>query len=115
MKGMIIDKTIEGTISDRIEETKGIEIEVKVVIGTGQDLEITQGTVQEIGINTVIEARAEVEIEGKGPELLQEKERVDQGQIQDLDQVPVLALIEADLGAIDAANVIILQGNALMH
>ena len=69
---------------------------------------ITQGTVQEIGINTAIEAKAEVEIEGKGPELLQEKDRVDSGQIQDLDQVPILALIETDLGAIDAANMIIL-------
>ena len=43
--------------------------------GPGKDLEITQGIVQEIGINAVIEAKAEVQIEGKGPELLQEKER----------------------------------------
>ena len=63
----------------------------------------------------MIEARAEVEIEGKGPDLLQEKERVGPGQIQDLDQVPMLALIETDLGAIDAANMTILRGNALMY
>ena len=78
------------------------------MIGPGKDLEITQGTVQEIGINAVIETKIEVDIEGKGQELLQEKERVDPGQIQDLDQVPVLALIETDLGVIDAANIIIL-------
>ena len=40
------------------------------MVGPGKDLEITQETVQEIGINTVIEARAEVEIGGKGLELL---------------------------------------------
>ena len=28
MTGMVIDQAIEGTISDRIMETKGIEIEV---------------------------------------------------------------------------------------
>ena len=78
------------------------------MIGPGKDLEITQGTVQEIGINAVIETKIEVDIEGKGQDLLQEKERVDPGQIQDLDQVPVLALIETDLGVIDAANIIIL-------
>ena len=47
------------------------------MIGPGKDLEITQGTVQEIEITTAIEAKAEVEIEGKGPELLPEKERAD--------------------------------------
>ena len=46
------------------------------------------GTVQEIGINTAIEAKAEVEIEGKGPELLPEKGKVDPEQNQGLDQVP---------------------------
>ena len=75
------------------------------MIGPGKYLEITQGTIQEIGINTTIEAKAEVEIEGKGPELLQE--RADPEQIQDLDQVPMLALIEIDLGAIGAMNMII--------
>ena len=77
------------------------------MIGPGKDLEITQGTVQEIGINTATAVKADVEIEGKGLELLQEKERVDPGQIQGPHQVPVLALIETDLGAIDAANMII--------
>ena len=83
-----------------------------MAIGPGKDLEIAQGTVQEIGINTMIEAKAQVEIEGKGPELFQEKERVDPEQIQDLGQVLVLAQIEIDL---DAMNMIILLGNALMH
>ena len=55
----------------------------------------------------MIEAKAEVEIGGKGPELLHEKERVDPGQIQYLDQVPMLALIETDLDAIGAVNMII--------
>ena len=77
------------------------------MIGPGKDLEITQGTVQEIGVNAVIETKIEVDIEGKGQELLQEKERVDPGHIQDLDQVSILALIETDLGAIDAVNMII--------
>ena len=77
------------------------------MIGPGKDLEIAQGTVQEIGINTVIEAKAEIEIEGKGPELLQEKKRADPEQIQGPDQVPMFALIETDLGAIEATNMII--------
>ena len=65
------------------------------MIGPAKDLEITQGMVQEIGIN-MIEAKAEVEIGGKGPEVLQEEERVDSEQIQDPDQIIMLALIEID-------------------
>ena len=63
----------------------------------------------------MIEAKGEVEIEGKGLEVPQEKEKVDLGQIQDLDPVLVLALIEADLDAIGAVNMITSQENAIMH
>ena len=116
MIDMIVDQTIEGTILSR---TKGkeIDVKVKIVIGPGKDLEITQGRLQEIGINTVIEAKAEEEIGDKGLGLIQgiETGKLGQEQIQDLDQVPMLALMETDLGAIDAANMIISQGNALMH
>ena len=76
------------------------------MIGPGPDIGAIQGTVQEIGI---IETKAEVEIEDKGPGLFQEIEKID----QDLDQVSMLAQTGIGPGVIDAMNMITLLGNAL--
>ena len=76
------------------------------MIGPDPDIGAIQGTIQEIA--TI--AKAEVEIEDKGPELFQEIEKIDQG----LDQVPVLAQTGTGPGVIDAMNMIILLGNSLM-
>ena len=56
------------------------------MIGRGPGIEVLQEIFQDIGIGMV---KVEVETEEKGPELHQEKERIDQG----LDLVPVLAQI----------------------
>ena len=104
---MIIDQTVEGTILGR---TKGIE---------GEDISQDCGTSrQRFRNNSRDSSRNRNQYSDRSQsrsrdrrqrsELLQEKERVDPGQIQDLDQVPVLALIETDLGAIHAADMIIL-------
>ena len=65
----------------------------------------------------MIEAKAEVEIGDKGLGLIQgiEKGKVGPEQNQGLYPVPMLAPIEIDLGVTDVVNMIILQGNALMH
>ena len=76
------------------------------MIGPGPDIGAIQGTVQEIGI---IETKAEVEIEDKGPGLFQEIEKIG----QDLDQVSMLAQTGIGPCVIDAMNMITLLGNAL--
>ena len=76
------------------------------MIGPGPDIGAIQGTVQEIGI---IETKAEVEIEDKGPGLFQEIEKIG----QDLDQVSMLAQTGIGPGVVDAMNMITLLGNAL--
>ena len=117
MTGMTVDQIMEETISGRTMVRKGIEIEVKVRIVTGPDkgLEIIQERTQEIEINTIEGARAEVEIGDKGPGLFQGTEtgKVDPEQNQGLDLVVMLAPIGTDLDATDAVNMIILLGNAL--
>ena len=74
------------------------------MIGPGPDIGAIQGTVQDIGI---IEIKAEVEIEDKGPGLFQEIEKIG----QDLDQGPMLAQTGIGPGVMDAMNMITLLGN----
>ena len=69
------------------------------MIGLGPGIEVLQEIIQEIALGTV---KVGVETEGKGPELHQEKEGIDQG----LDLVPMLAQIGAGQDAIDAMNMI---------
>ena len=59
MIDMTVDQIIEETISDKTTETKGIGIEaqVKIVIGQGEDLEIIQKTA--LGIGPTIETKVD--------------------------------------------------------
>ena len=75
--------------------------------GLGPGIEVPQEIIQQTGTELT---KAEVGIEDKGPELLQEKERIDQG----LDLVPVSVQIGTGQDAIDAINMTILLENALM-
>ena len=103
------DKITEDIIIDRIMVTKGIEIgvQVRIAVDPGPDIRVIHGIIQIQEMDTVIiETKAEVEIEGKGLEVPQEKEKVDLGQIQDLGPVLVSALKETDSDATDAVNMI---------
>ena len=78
MIDMTVDQIIEETIIDKIAETKGIgiEVQVKTVVGPGQDIETIQGTT--IGMSPTTEIKAgiktgqAVERMDKGPGQLQE-------------------------------------------
>ena len=61
----MMDKTLEGTIMDRIMVTKGIEreVQVKTMVGLGKDTEVIHGTdpIQEIDTVIMVETKAEVD------------------------------------------------------
>ena len=75
--------------------------------GLGPGIEVPQKIIKETCTELT---KAEVGIEDKGPELLQGKERIDQG----LDLVPMSVQIGTGQDVIDAMNMIILLENALM-
>ena len=118
-----IPKTIEETIIDKTMVTKGtgtgIEVQIKSVVGLDKDIEVTLEITSEIGHKTEVKVGIEigltVERKDKGPEqnLKTETEKI--GPLQDLNQVPMLIQTGIDLDAIDVANMIILQENALTH
>ena len=69
MMSLITGKITEGIIIDRIMVTKGtkIGVQVRIVVDPSPDIGVIHGIIQIQEIDTVIiEAKAEVEIEGKG-------------------------------------------------
>ena len=109
--GATTDQTTEGTVV-----TKGIETEVyiRIVAGPGKEIGAVQEKVPnlEVEINT-IEIRVEM-VAGDRVEIIQETEKIDPDLSQGQDQATMSAQTGIDVNAIDAMNMIILQGNALM-
>ena len=105
--GEIMTRIIEEIIMDRIMVTKGIEtgVQAKTMVDLGKDTEATHGRdlILEIGIETIVETKAEVD---KAPILMTGKV-IGQG----LDQVHTLVQIATDSNVIDVVNMITLQEN----
>ena len=121
IEGITVDKIIEEKIIDKIVETKGIGIEaqVKTMVGLGKYIEVTPeitlGPIPATEVKVGIEIDQAVEMKDKGPEQFQEIGIEKIGPLQGLDLVPMLIQTGIDLDALDVANMIILQGNALTH
>ena len=92
---MTVDQIIEETIIDRTVETKGIgiEVQVKTVVGLGQDieaiLEITIGISPTTEVKVEIEIDLAVEMNNKGPGHNPETGIENIGSLQGLDPVHV--------------------------